>query len=860
MAAVSRLTRQLSEERASLLATEAIELAKSGKLEDAANRLKEAAVLAHDNVDVQAAFIALHDGQSTSPLIDLCRRYAQYHNDRAGDDAVAYLRSPEARNLSSGAALECLKLVLEEPPTKLSIAQDAIVSELSRAHLQIRQYLAKQLIESTTEFFENMFARGDESANILRSVVLEVKLWPNEDVRFRIEADLFVLFIAKLMESGHDYDGRALKGITLLLLADTARLYQHIDEDAFDALLTSLDFRLPADVRGQATLVITKFMEVAELEAQKYLSNFVTTQVAKAKVEALIISFSAAAQLFPVASVIMAQLFLTQGFLQSLVPILEQKFTGQAVHDSFLMLVNAACVDGACRKAIQEHCATFLSHKVSNGSGRQPQMAATVLAKLRTANVRGAGGAEQTANDNVSDLVDLFQKSLVEDHDEKNISDSIEGLAYTSLRPEVKGQIANDPKLIKALLSALEQNPASPEITIGGLSIVSNLTHYQPNLSEEQKKMSHLKAYANASKPALEVSKAEGDAHVEKRCTALVKAGVTATLIKINKTPSSATQQLTDKILLSLTRNKSDRGTIAQQGAVRLLVSHCQIREQSMQQKSLPATSPSSSTSKSSPAKVSTDAAHALARILISLNPQHVFPSGTTPHITSAVPPLASLLKVPSSDGPALTDTGPRDLLPVFESLLALTNLASASQDVANAIIRSSFSDLEDLLLSSSHQLVRRATVELICNLVAFPNGIVLYADGSSRALERLRILVAMADVDDEKTRSAAGGALAMLTEYEEVRKSMVEDSDKLGRTVEVVLEMVGDKDLGLKHRGFAVLSNLLGSERGRGEAVKKICCGRDGVEKVKMALRDVGEQAVLEVGIEVLKTLMGKA
>jgi len=833
-------------------------------VQDAATRLKEAAVLAHDNVDVQAAFIALHEGQSTSPLIDLCRRYAQYHNNQAGDDAVAYLRSPQALNLSSSAALECLELVLEEPPSKLSIAQDAIVSELSRAHRQIRQYLAKRLIESTTEFFEDMFTRGDESANILRSVVLEGKLWADEDVRFRVEDDLFVLFIAKLMESGHDYDGRALKGITLLLLADTGRLYQHIDEDAFDALLTSLDFRLPADVRGQATLIITRFMEVAELEAQKYLSNFVTAQVAKAKADAMIISFSASAQLFPVASVIMTQLFLTQGFLQSLMPVLQQTFTGQAVHDSFLMLINAACVDGACRKAIQEHCGTWLSHKVSNGSGRQPQMAATVLAKLRTANVRGAGGAEQSADDNVSDLVDLFQKSLiVEDHDEKNISDSIEGLAYTSLRPEVKEQLANDPRLIKALLSALEKNPTSPEITIGGLSIVSNLTHYQPNLSEEQKKMSQLKAYANASKPTVEASKAEDDAHVEKRCTALVKAGVTATLIKINKTPSSATQLLTDKILLSLTRNKSDRGTIAQQGAVRLLVSHCQIREQSTQHKPQPFISSSSSTTKPSTpkhSKVSTEAAHALARILISLNPQHLFPSGTTPHITSAVPPLASLLKAPPSDGPALADTGPRDLLPVFESLLALTNLASASQEVVNAVIKNSFSDLEELLLSSSHQLVRRAAVELICNLVAFPNGIVLYADGSRRALERLRILVAMADVEDDKTRSAAGGALAMLTEYEEVRKPMVEDSEKLGRTIEVILDMVADKELGLKHRGFVTLSNLLESEQGRGDIVKRTCLERDSIEQVKMALRDVREQAILEIGVEVLKILMGKA
>ena len=757
------------------------------------------------------------------------------------------------------AALQSLQLVLAEPPEKLSAAQSAIVSELARGHSQIRQYLATKLTESTTEFFEDMFARGDESANCLRSIVLETKLWKDEETRLRVEDDLFVLFIAKLMESGHDYDGRALKGITLLLLADTARLSPQIDEDAFDALLRSLDFRLPLDVRGQATLVITKFMETSELESQKYFSSFVLSQVGKGKADGFIISFSAAAQLFPVASNITAQLFLTEGFLPSLMPVLRQRFSTTMVHDSFLALCNAACVDGACRKAIQEHCADWLSHTVSNGAGRQPAIAATVLAKLRTASRGGAEGAGQAASENVSDLVDLFQKSLtVEDLDEKNISDSIEGLAYTSLRPEVKEKIANDTKTVKAILSALEDNPNSPEITIGGLSIVANVTHYQPNLSEEQKRMSQLKAYANANKPSFEVSELEDDKHVERRCTALVKAGVTGTLVKLNKTPSSATMQLTDKILLSLVRNQKDRGTIAQQGAIRLLVSHCQPQSKS-QQRTLPS---ARSKSQSTPAQpiIPPDAAHALARILISLNPSHVFPSGTTPHITSAIPPLAFLLKAPSADRPVLADTGPRDLLPVFESLLALTNLASSPDaNAARSIIRSCFSDIEDLLLSTSNDRVRCAACELICNLVAHPEGIVLYADSSRKALERLRILIAMADVEDEKTRSAARGALAMLTDFEEVRKVLIEDTDKLGRTIGVILDLCTDDDAGIKHRGFVVLANLLGSEEGRGAKVKQICLKDGGPDKVKTALREVRDRGVLEVGVDVLKTLMGK-
>lgn len=814
-------------------------------------------------------------------MTDLCRRFAQYHDPKAGESASQFVRSSEVLNLNPSAALESVQLILAEKPNKLSSAQDTIISELARYVVDVRLYFVQRLAQSTTEFFEDMFTRGDASANCLRSIVLEMKLWQNEELRLRVEDDLFVLFIAKLMESGHDYDGRALKGITLLLMADTQRLFTHIDEDAFDALLSSLDFRLPADVRGQATLVITKFMEFSELEAQKYFVNFIKGRVSRQKANDLVVSFSAAAQLFPVAGNLAAQLFLTPGFLPSLMPLLDQQFSDPLVHDSFLALINAACVDGSCRKAIQDSCATWLSDKVSNGQGRQPAMAATVLAKLRTAHAVSRGGADPRTSlktghqDDVSDLVDLFQKSLLVESDtpptpieEKNISDSIEGLAYTSLRPEVKEQLASDPKILKALLKALEDYPASPEIVIGGLSIISNLTHYQPNLSEEQKKISQLKAYANASKP-IDVSELEDDAHVQKRNAALVKAGVTATLTKISKSQqsSTATSQLTDTILNSLSRNKSDRGTIAQQGAVRLLIAHYQQQQQQTQSQSPVTKSPS----QISPPPTLRDrnpsnAAHALARILISLNPNHVFSASGTPNITSAIPPLVSLLRPGGeSQSHTLTPDTPRDLLPTFESLLALTNLASTSTTdpnftVATQIIRSAYDQIEDLLLSHN-DLLRRAAVELICNLVASPSGVAKYADGSPRARERLRILFAMADVEDAKTRLAAGGALAMLTDFDEVTSTISNDTERLPRTVEIVVDMIADQDTGLKHRGLVVLLNLLSAEHeGDGEKVKKVVLSTTGVlDSVKAALRDVRDQNILQLGVDVLKILMDR-
>jgi len=394
MAALQRMTRKLSEERASHLAKEAVELSHSGDKVQASRKLREAAALGHDNPDVQSAFLAIHNDQIGSPLRDLCRRYALYHNNAAGDEAVNYLKSSDASN-AAPVALECLQIILENQAATLSSAQDFIIAELARQSQPVRQYFASELHASTTEFFDNVYERGDDAANCLRSVVLDDKLWSSEDVRLRVEDDLFQLFLAKLMETGHDHDGRALKGIALLLMADTLRLHTFIDEEAFEALMGSLDPRLPPEVRGQATLVLSKFFEVAETTGQDFLYRYIRKHVERQKGDDLILAFSAGAHLFPVVPSMMAHLFLTDGFLVSIMPLLRRQFGSPTVHDAFLMLVNAACLDGACRAAIAQYCSTWLAHKVSNGTGKQPSMAATILAKLRTS---GAKAGDQRAN------------------------------------------------------------------------------------------------------------------------------------------------------------------------------------------------------------------------------------------------------------------------------------------------------------------------------------------------------------------------------------------------------------------------------------------------------------------------------
>jgi len=66
--------------------------------------------------------------------------------------------------------------------------------------------------------------------------------------------------------------------------------------------------------------------------------------------------------------------------------------------------------------------------------------------------------------------------------------------------------------------------------------------------------------------------------------------------------------------------------------------------------------------------------------------------------------------------------------------------------------------------------------------------------------------VLALADVEDVNTRRAAGGALAMLTDFEEVCEALGE----VERAVERAVRMVGDGDEDCAFRGVVCVRNLV--------------------------------------------------
>ncbi|KAL3421531.1 hypothetical protein PVAG01_07977 [Phlyctema vagabunda] len=683
--------------------------------------------------------------------------------------------------------------------------------------------------------------------------------------------DQIWLLLARLMEGGQE-DEDTCKDLNNLtrLLSDEANIkkadkdddkkpfFEVIDADGFETVLDYLDMRQSPTVRGHATLTISAYLKVADEHGVEYLSSFFATRVGKGTYDDLILAFSVAASLFPVVPAVIAKLFLSDGFIASLGPLMKRKWKSKKVEQATLEMLNAACIDTASREAIQKYCTEWLEEVISHppnmemdnvlcsspgaagtvepGSIQQRMhseqvrnLAAVILAKLQAVSSAPSAASEervQTATTSIEDLSDMFKKMLSTAADEEQ-HHSIEGLAYSSLQPKVKEKLASDKPFLITLIQTLGSAPAKSPTTYGALTILVNLTNYIPPMSEEQKRMTQLKAYANASKDAFKPDPLNDDDHAAKRCQAVFEAGVIPVLVTHSQHGSAASLTLVVSIVFSLSKTTKIRGQIAQQGGVKLLLhAYSVFPEESI----IPRRT----------------AAHAVARILISTNPQHVF-GGTTPiPLSSAIRPLISLL----SDDPTVEH---RDLLPVFESLLALTNLASTDDSARNPIIRIAWSQIEELLLSNN-KMVTRATVELICNLMQSPEGVAKFADGGKQASQRMHILLALADAEDIATRSAAGGALASLTEWDTAVNAILERD----RGVSILLGLCQEDLEDLRHRGVVCVLNVMTAPGKVGEwGVQKIR-EQGGQEALKECLKKSRNPEVLQLGVEAVKIIMG--
>ena len=789
-------------------------------LKEAHHALQEAVHLAPDNSEVRSCFTILRQDDSEHILLRLCRRLVNEDDEAAGKEAGSYLRA--SQNLPADVARACTELVLKRNSlSRYSFLRDGVLAGLLRESTAAKATLAERLQENnTTTPFEDIYIIGDEAANGIASVVLSPEAWQTEAAREACEKDVFRLFMAKLMEVGDDDNSRAIKGISRLMATDASRLHDLVDEDTFEAILSCLDYRNQIETKTPATLATAKFLEAAESTGQVMLTKFVTTHYAKQTTDDLVLAFSAAAAVFPIATSIAAAMFLTKDFLPSLVPLLEKKAKSKHAEMAALEMLSAACIDSGCRDGIKKYCANWLKESSRSNTEKKSAIATVILAKIKSAPAQnGHASKEQQQGGDTEGLVHKLTQMMFEDP-KANKHNSFEGLAHASVQARVKEKLAYDKGWLQVFLQELGRTEANSPAIFGGLLIIDNITAYLPLLSEEQKRMAQLKAYSNASPSATQRDPLDEDEAVMRRCNAITEGGAAATMVGMSKHLSPTCLALVFKIMLSLTRSsKAHKGTITQQGGVRMLATYWNRVEGNPAQT----------------VESRRNAAQALARLLISSDPSILFSPSGNALLQSTLMPLVSLL----SENAAIALEGPRDLLPTFEALLALTNLASIPTNGAAAtIVKLGSASIEDLVLNSNTRIQRAAT-ELICNLVQHPAGTSIFASPAPEAGRRLHILLAMAGADDLGTRKAAGGALASLTEWVPIIMAI----NKQERGLALIMAILDDESEEMTHRGMVCLVNVIGITSHE---------GTDAARFARTQLRRLGVN-------EKLKDVMGK-
>jgi hypothetical protein len=190
--------------------------------------------------------------------------------------------------------------------------------------------------------------------------------------------DQTLLLLARLMEGGQEDEDtcKELNTLTKLLTDDSSDetrlpephkpLYELLDSDSVETMLGYLDMRQSQTVRGHATLTTSAYLKASGDKGVEYLTDFFQSRVRKATYDDFILAFSVAASIFPVVPDVIATLFLSEGFVVSIGPLMKRKWKSKKVEHAALEMLNAACMHTACREAIQKYCTEWLEEIVTD--------------------------------------------------------------------------------------------------------------------------------------------------------------------------------------------------------------------------------------------------------------------------------------------------------------------------------------------------------------------------------------------------------------------------------------------------------------------------------------------------------------
>jgi len=342
---------------------------------------------------------------------------------------------------------------------------------------------------------------------------------------------------------------------------------------------------------------------------------------------------------------------------------------------------------------------------------------------------------------------------------------AIEALAYLSFDGDVKEELVADKQALEALFETMTFDINSP-VVYSILNIFVNLTNSYDK-QEQSPELIELAKFAQQHVPE-EHPKDKPEA-LRQRLEKLALTDLVSKLVHLANIESRAAKELIGRIMNSLCEVEHVRGRLIQQGAVSLLMTlaHTESKQ---------------------PEKSCILASHALARLGITINPELVYPNQ---RLIAVIKPLKRLLK------PECT------ALQNFESLLALTNIAQASETARTHILNDNGFSLIEALMFEEHEMIRRAAVQCVVNLIRHPQMISLY-EGEN---DRVKYLVILCQTEDLETVKAASGALAMLCQVSEKACARIFEAKQWQ---EILIMLLSNENMDLVHRAAVIIHRIV--------------------------------------------------
>jgi len=248
------------------------------------------------------------------------RTYLSSKDDEDGQRALQAVKEGQLGHEDAKVAIE---LLLHAEPDEL-LSLDALIATLMTSQLAARKIVASKITESATDLYELAYVKGDSAFNAFAAVTLDDTAWASKDLQTTAQQDVFRLNVATLMEAGVDYPARAMRALARQAAVAPSDITDLLDEDAFDVVLQSLHIRQPQALRSQAMLAVAKMLEARGEPGEQLFAQYVAEKVSAGTNDDLINAFSAASAVFPIIPAVVAKLFLTDGFVQQLVPNLER--------------------------------------------------------------------------------------------------------------------------------------------------------------------------------------------------------------------------------------------------------------------------------------------------------------------------------------------------------------------------------------------------------------------------------------------------------------------------------------------------------------------------------------------------------